>query len=645
MKIVPVPENEQEESVAIDINTCDNSDDATSGQVDDEKNSPVKMLCNKKHDCIPKCFNRQKSKNITSDEENGFVAQVLDWAENAIWLPVIFMVVYLLSIGLSIAFLLDQTNTAVLACLGTGVLSLAILAPLMGSNVDKKPKLKWLKREGTSLLLTLSLEAWFDIALVVVLLTTDSERPVPLEPSDLKIEREITIAALVCAVLSAFAFKFKLFAIFYCGWENLDREDTSKRNRLKIITYNYAQPLGIALSDTADILLIARTLGLGTGIVIQPKDILILTFLIMNVVLSEFQTLIATIKELQTEKPPPEEKYNESDEDEEIERKQGIRNNRLNGQARVRMAMRFKARIQTILVGNFVFPVVFAATLRNRVSLVESVVILVPLLGFIFAATNLISENICKHRLFARTLNEASRDVMVRSLTAMWATTLFTFPELTSSLEERTTSAIFGFYIAYSLVPLLVRLRQEWKRRDIVLMQHRELGTLDREKGELTPMLFRSANADTILFYMSIKTRLKEKSEKYDQKVSSLNEKIESIIEKSAVPTENNGDIKILCTDVAFLAYTYYETKLHSTKDDREELLRMLVMFLSCIYHENQSDSDWTRENFQSRKCVKKSSVHTFYLRGLDLTTDTPKAVPFLGLFLARENCNIVALE
>mmetsp|Transcript_15222 Transcript_15222/g.19605 ORF Transcript_15222/g.19605 Transcript_15222/m.19605 type:complete len:644 (-) Transcript_15222:116-2047(-) len=643
MKIVPVPNNEQEGSVVIDINTRDVSDDATSGQEDTEENSPVKMLSNNKRQYIPCCFNRQKSKNITSDKENGCFAKFLDWAENAIWLPVVFMVVYVLSIGLSIAFLLDQANTAVLACLGTGVLSLAILAPLMGEKVDKKPKLKWLKRQGTSLLLTLSLEAWFDIALVVVLLTTDSQRPVPLNPDDLKIEREITIAALVCAVLSALMFKFKLVAIFYFGWDATKIEYDS--SPLKWFAYNYAQPLGIALSDTADILFIARTLGLGTGIVIQPKDILILTFLIMNVVLSEFQTLIATIKELQTEKPPPEEKYNESDEDEEIERKQGIRNNRLNGQARVRMAMRFKARIQTILVGNFVFPVVFAATLRNRVSLVESVVILVPLLGFIFAATNLISENICKHRLFARTLNEASRDVMVRSLTAMWATTLFTFPELTSSLEERTTSAIFGFYIAYSLVPLLVRLRQEWKRRDIVLMQHRELGTLDRETGKLTPMLFRSANADTILFYMSIKTRLKEKSEKYDQKVSSLNEKIESIIEKSAVPTENNGDIKILCTDVAFLAYTYYETKLHSTKDDREELLRMLVMFLSCIYHENQSDSDWTRENFQSRKCVKKSSVHTFYLRGLDLTTDTPKAVPFLGLFLARENCNIVALE
>mmetsp|Transcript_36824 Transcript_36824/g.46117 ORF Transcript_36824/g.46117 Transcript_36824/m.46117 type:complete len:630 (+) Transcript_36824:324-2213(+) len=629
MKIVPVPENEQEESVAIDINTCDNSDDATSGQVDDEKNSPVKMLCNKKHDCIPKCFNRQKSKNITSDEENGFVAQVLDWAENAIWLPVIFMVVYLLSIGLSIAFLLDQTNTAVLACLGTGVLSLAILAPLMGSNVDKKPKLKWLKREGTSLLLTLSLEAWFDIALVVVLLTTDSERPVPLEPSDLKIEREITIAALVCAVLSAFAFKFKLFAIFYCGWENLDREDTSKRNRLKIITYNYAQPLGIALSDTADILLIARTLGLGTGIVIQPKDILILTFLIMNVVLSEFQTLIATIKELQTEKPPPEEKYNESDEDEEIERKQGIRNNRLNGQARVRMAMRFKARIQTILVGNFVFPVVFAATLRNRVSLVESVVILVPLLGFIFAATNLISENICKHRLFARTLNEASRDVMVRSLTAMWATTLFTFPELTSSLEERTTSAIFGFYIAYSLVPLLVRLRQEWKRRDIVLMQHRELGTLDREKGELTPMLCRSANADTLKFYID---------------TNASYEKIESIIRESAIPARNNRDIKSLQQDVSFLAYTYYEAKLSFyIEDDKEELLRMLVMFLSCILYENQSD--WTRNSFPNViECAKESSVHTFYLGRLRLTVDDMKDVLFLDLFLAREKCTIVAL-
>eukprot|EP00511_Aplanochytrium_stocchinoi_P011860 CAMPEP_0204876836 /NCGR_PEP_ID=MMETSP1348-20121228/47860_1 /ASSEMBLY_ACC=CAM_ASM_000700 /TAXON_ID=215587 /ORGANISM="Aplanochytrium stocchinoi, Strain GSBS06" /LENGTH=259 /DNA_ID=CAMNT_0052033643 /DNA_START=586 /DNA_END=1365 /DNA_ORIENTATION=+ len=258
---------------------------------------------------------------------------------------------------------------------------------------------------------------------------------------------------------------------------------------------------------------------------------------------------------------------------------------------------------------------------------------------------NLVSENYFNYRLFARALNEASRDVMVRSFTAIWAVILFSFPRLTSSLEYRRRHAIFGFYGAYSFIPLFVRLYQEYRRRDIVLMEHRELGTLDRETGRLTPMLFRSANADTILFYMSIKTRLKEKSEKYDQKVSSLNEKIESIIEKSAVPTENNGDIKILCTDVAFLAYTYYETKLHSTKDDREELLRMLVMFLSCIYHENQSDSDWTRENFQSRKCVKKSSVHTFYLRGLDLTTDTPKAVPFLGLFLARENCNIVALE
>mmetsp|Transcript_15220 Transcript_15220/g.19595 ORF Transcript_15220/g.19595 Transcript_15220/m.19595 type:complete len:629 (-) Transcript_15220:116-2002(-) len=628
MKIVPVPNNEQEGSVVIDINTRDVSDDATSGQEDTEENSPVKMLSNNKRQYIPCCFNRQKSKNITSDKENGCFAKFLDWAENAIWLPVVFMVVYVLSIGLSIAFLLDQANTAVLACLGTGVLSLAILAPLMGEKVDKKPKLKWLKRQGTSLLLTLSLEAWFDIALVVVLLTTDSQRPVPLNPDDLKIEREITIAALVCAVLSALMFKFKLVAIFYFGWDATKIEYDS--SPLKWFAYNYAQPLGIALSDTADILFIARTLGLGTGIVIQPKDILILTFLIMNVVLSEFQTLIATIKELQTEKPPPEEKYNESDEDEEIERKQGIRNNRLNGQARVRMAMRFKARIQTILVGNFVFPVVFAATLRNRVSLVESVVILVPLLGFIFAATNLISENICKHRLFARTLNEASRDVMVRSLTAMWATTLFTFPELTSSLEERTTSAIFGFYIAYSLVPLLVRLRQEWKRRDIVLMQHRELGTLDRETGKLTPMLFRSANADTLKFYID---------------TNASYEKIESIIRESAIPARNNRDIKSLQQDVSFLAYTYYETKLHSTKDDREELLRMLVMFLSCIYHENQSDSDWTRENFQSRKCVKKSSVHTFYLRGLDLTTDTPKAVPFLGLFLARENCNIVALE
>mmetsp|Transcript_36829 Transcript_36829/g.46134 ORF Transcript_36829/g.46134 Transcript_36829/m.46134 type:complete len:630 (+) Transcript_36829:324-2213(+) len=629
MKIVPVPENEQEESVAIDINTCDNSDDATSGQVDDEKNSPVKMLCNKKHDCIPKCFNRQKSKNITSDEENGFVAQVLDWAENAIWLPVIFMVVYLLSIGLSIAFLLDQTNTAVLACLGTGVLSLAILAPLMGSNVDKKPKLKWLKREGTSLLLTLSLEAWFDIALVVVLLTTDSERPVPLEPSDLKIEREITIAALVCAVLSAFAFKFKLFAIFYCGWENLDREDTSKRNRLKIITYNYAQPLGIALSDTADILLIARTLGLGTGIVIQPKDILILTFLIMNVGLSEFQTLIATIRELRTEKPPPEEKLNDTDSYEEIKRKQGTRNNRLNGALRVRMAMRFKARIQTILVGNFVFPVVFAATLRNRISLFESALILVPVLGFIFAAMNLVAENRYNHRLFARTLNEASRDVMVRSLTAIWATMLFSFPGLTSSLEYHRRRAIFGFYIAYSLVPLLVRLRQEWKRRDIVLMQHRELGTLDREKGELTPMLCRSANADTLKFYID---------------TNASYEKIESIIRESAIPARNNRDIKSLQQDVSFLAYTYYEAKLSFyIEDDKEELLRMLVMFLSCILYENQSD--WTRNSFPNViECAKESSVHTFYLGRLRLTVDDMKDVLFLDLFLAREKCTIVAL-
>eukprot|EP00511_Aplanochytrium_stocchinoi_P000313 CAMPEP_0204821934 /NCGR_PEP_ID=MMETSP1346-20131115/132_1 /ASSEMBLY_ACC=CAM_ASM_000771 /TAXON_ID=215587 /ORGANISM="Aplanochytrium stocchinoi, Strain GSBS06" /LENGTH=630 /DNA_ID=CAMNT_0051947903 /DNA_START=409 /DNA_END=2304 /DNA_ORIENTATION=- len=630
MKIVPVPNNEQEGSVVIDINTRDVSDDATSGQEDTEENSPVKMLSNKKRLYIPKCFKRQKSKkkkSITSDEENGCVARVLDYAENAIWLPVVFMVVYLLSIGLSIAFLLDQTNTAVLGCLGTGVLSLAILAPLMGEKVDKKPKLKWLKRQGTSLLLTLSLEAWFDIALVVVLLTTDSQRPVPLNPDDLKIEREITIAALVCAVLSALMFKFKLVAIFYFGWDATKIEYDS--SPLKWFAYNYAQPLGIALSDTADILFIARTLGLGTGIVIQPKDILILTFLIMNVVLSEFQTLIATIKELQTEKPPPEEKYNESDEDEEIERKQGIRNNRLNGQARVRMAMRFKARIQTILVGNFVFPVVFAATLRNRVSLVESVVILVPLLGFIFAATNLISENICKHRLFARTLNEASRDVMVRSLTAMWATTLFTFPELTSSLEERTTSAIFGFYIAYSLVPLLVRLRQEWKRRDIVLMQHRELGTLDRETGKLTPMLFRSANADTLKFYID---------------TNASYEKIESIIRESAIPARNNRDIKSLQQDVSFLAYTYYEAKLSFyIEDDKEELLRMLVMFLSCILYENQSD--WTRNSFPNViECAKESSVHTFYLGRLRLTVDDMKDVLFLDLFLAREKCTIVAL-
>mmetsp|Transcript_36826 Transcript_36826/g.46123 ORF Transcript_36826/g.46123 Transcript_36826/m.46123 type:complete len:633 (+) Transcript_36826:304-2202(+) len=625
MKIAP----EQEESVAIDMDNFDVSDGNTSEQVDKEPNSPVKMLSNNKRQYIPCCFNRQKSKNITSDEENGFVAQVLDWAENAIWLPVIFMVVYLLSIGLSIAFLLDQTNTAVLACLGTGVLSLAILAPLMGSNVDKKPKLKWLKREGTSLLLTLSLEAWFDIALVVVLLTTDSERPVPLEPSDLKIEREITIAALVCAVLSAFAFKFKLFAIFYCGWENLDREDTSKRNRLKIITYNYAQPLGIALSDTADILLIARTLGLGTGIVIQPKDILILTFLIMNVGLSEFQTLIATIRELRTEKPPPEEKLNDTDSYEEIKRKQGTRNNRLNGALRVRMAMRFKARIQTILVGNFVFPVVFAATLRNRISLFESALILVPVLGFIFAAMNLVAENRYNHRLFARTLNEASRDVMVRSLTAIWATMLFSFPGLTSSLEYHRRRAIFGFYIAYSLVPLLVRLRQEWKRRDIVLMQHRELGTLDREKGELTPMLCRSANADTLKFYID---------------TNASYEKIESIIRESAIPARNNRDIKSLQQDVSFLAYTYYEAKLSFyIEDDKEELLRMLVMFLSCILYENQSD--WTRNSFPNViECAKESSVHTFYLGRLRLTVDDMKDVLFLDLFLAREKCTIVAL-
>eukprot|EP00511_Aplanochytrium_stocchinoi_P002917 CAMPEP_0204843886 /NCGR_PEP_ID=MMETSP1346-20131115/48242_1 /ASSEMBLY_ACC=CAM_ASM_000771 /TAXON_ID=215587 /ORGANISM="Aplanochytrium stocchinoi, Strain GSBS06" /LENGTH=984 /DNA_ID=CAMNT_0051983107 /DNA_START=91 /DNA_END=3046 /DNA_ORIENTATION=+ len=413
--------------------------------------------------------------------------------------------------------------------------------------------------------------------------------------------------------------KQQLLGVIWGLEYDAEKDKNQQLHGLKKILFRFSNPVGIALSDTADVLLLVQIV-IPPKIIVQPKIFIISIFLILNVVLSEFQTLIGTVKQLIDETLREGETLEE-------------RNDNLKRTENIRNIMRLKARVQTLLVGNLIIPIVLALSLRKNFSVSESLLVCLPILGFGFAVLNIVTERYFQWRLFASTLNEASRDILVRSLTVIWAIILGV-TNIIDSLNRNRRLFIFLFYAVYSLVPLILRIIQEWKTKNVAIMYDRPLGVNVKEKDTKTNMLFRNPIADSLVYYVN---------------QNAHPDIIVNKVIKSALITKGASGLHLIRKDVAFSTYTLCEARLGNLRGEtKSRMLNVVAMAVCGVYCEDYGTESFhetlTRILAENYK-IDMPGIHSLSLGKCELTVENVLKHLCLGNILAHKSCPIASLD
>ena len=173
------------------------------------------------------------------------------------------------------------------------------------SAKDVFPRFEWFARDNNGVRAFMLLEAVVDIVLGALSLTNE---------------------AVVGVAAGAIVFAVAAIAVLVLVPWRLRHRRTIFENHIAVV-----------LTDSSDVLLLLRVIYLAE---IDAKDILLFVFLVLNVLISEFSTLLAIRAEETTQAPP-----DEKDDERKIRLEQAIE---------WRKAMRNKALAQTVITGTFV---------------------------------------------------------------------------------------------------------------------------------------------------------------------------------------------------------------------------------------------------------------------------------------------------
>ena len=339
---------------------------------------------------------------------------------------------------------------------------LGALLQVRGDDIDDiVPCFEFITKDNNGVRAFMVLEALVDIAVGALSLS----KPVVVPVASAAI-------ALACAAIGV------LVIVPLCY-----RDEDSKKS----FVYGYHMPLAIVLTDSADVLLLLRVVMLQS---IQAKDILLFVFLILNVVVTEFSTLVAIRAEEKA--PTPQKEQDEKDDKKRSE----MRKARLEKAIKMRNAMRNKSLAQTVVTATVIIPMMLAIILADFLdSKAEVVLIVLPVVSFIFRVSE--SKVFFGRWLFPTRLNDAWRDLLPRIYVLTCALVLAA-NDAALSLSHEMQQIVFYAYAIYNGVPFMLRIVEDWTQHQVNIIATRSYDALDRETDKHNSRLWRSALADAI---------------------------------------------------------------------------------------------------------------------------------------------------
>lgn len=339
----------------------------------------------------------------------------------------LFLVFYVLAFILGVLLLYNTSSLEWLVLFGVVAGFVTFLAPLLQLNTTGELNWKgepkgFLQRNSNAVRLFMILEASVDIVLAVYLIDDNTTENLVFE---------LAVGAVICAS-SALAVLF-FGAISNVREWKLDEERLEQKRQLV--------PLAIVLNDTADVLLISRVVATGQ---VEAKDVLLYIFLLLNVLISEFSTIFATIAE--------EKATNTSKSGQE-------------SATGLRQAMRNKATAQTVLTGMFIIPsILWLGPLRNQIALWEGTLLFsFPLLVFLWIIYLFISKS---RRFFEWSLRGIQTRELIPRTFVGFALTLLAVVDWVENLPFGLQRIVVGSYAMYLLLPIVLRVLGDFVRVD-----------------------------------------------------------------------------------------------------------------------------------------------------------------------------------
>lgn len=279
-----------------------------------------------------------------------------------VYMPNAFMVMFLLCVLWFILLLVDSSSELWLILFGLCACCVVATAPLitlhelpgeiqwMGAPASKH-SLRWLLRHNNAVRLVVVFESLADIVLAAIALVDTSTLPEVVE---------LAVGAASCASIA-------LVILVASGCNNEYHRDTLDEDQMWLV------PLSIVFTDTADVLLLLRVLFVRE---IAPTSVIVYLFLIINVLITKLTSIVAIRAEAScsVEYPADAEGLTLEQQREKIAKA----DRKLVGSVKMRSAMRKKSTAQIFMVGLFIIPVAFAATMRDSLPPLEVALFTAP---------------------------------------------------------------------------------------------------------------------------------------------------------------------------------------------------------------------------------------------------------------------------
>jgi len=385
--------------------------------------------------------------------------------------------------------------------------------------------------------------------------------------------------------------------------------------------------VAIGLSDTADILLFIRPFA-RDSIVISEKEIIIFIFLVMNVVLSELQTVFFTVLD-QSDEIPPEEVAESND-----RQRKELRNARLANTEKNRKRMRDKARLQTFLVGGVAFPIVLFVLWKNMVSNVESTMMFITVVLMVIYVADSILVNKFEIDLSFYRLNYAQKELVVRASSGFWLVIL-AYTNLIEGLS-RMQKLSFLFSSIYWLIPLCFHIVQLIVQYPVYTMSNREIGGEDRLYDKGTSLLLRSPYTEKLerLFDQSFTAEKLNRyyTDAYEDFTGCVPRSLGVLI-YSLLEPHYTEDVKVLLSCLTGLS-PYCQSNHHLQNST-------LPSCCSVYISKDQHRFECTKNYLYAMIQAKKNSLVSLHLSQVILTISDARV---LGKCLASEESKLVEI-